>query len=250
MGINYNEYSPLPQLNSIVDSIWLATNFSRQIESRILPDGYIDLIFELNKETCDYSKNKIRVSGMMTKFNKVTSKKNSQTIGIRFKAGQFSALINIPISELKNQTISASDILPQLDYSIIEKLVQCKNNTTKINIINNFITERVKWSNTNKSKIELSVCKSIETNFQDIDLAKIAQEHFISLRQLERRFKAIVGVTMKEYHAITRFNKTMEHITTNPDTSLLNIAFDMGYFDHSHLTKEINKMSGLNPSEI
>lgn len=248
--MEYKEYIPYNNLNSIVDTIWLATNFNQEIESRIIPDGHIDVIFELDKETYNYSKNKIRVSGMMTTYKKVTSKKNSKTIGVRFKAGQFNTISNIPVSELKNETLSASDIFPHFNYSILDKLIECKNQFGKIMLVNDFITNIIQWNKVNKNKLEFSVCKSIETNFQDIDLAKIAKEHSISLRQLERRFKAIVGVTMKEYHAITRFNKTMKHISTNPDTSLLHVAFDMGYFDHSHLTKEIHKMSGLNPSEI
>ena len=81
-------------------------------------------------------------------------------------------------------------------------------------------------------------------------MGKIAKNHYISLRQLERRFKTIVGVTMKEYHSIIRFNKAKDNIMENPNLSLLNIAFDNGYFDHSHLAKEVNKMSGLNPSEL
>lgn len=248
--MSYTEYIPSIKLNSIVDTIWIATNSNQEIESRIIPDGYVDLIFELDKETYDYSKNKIRVSGMMTTYKKVISKKNSQTIGVRFKVGQFKTISNSPVSKLKNQTLSASDIFPKLDYSILENLVHCKSNIEKLVIINDFIANQVDWSRENRSKIELSVSKSICANFQNIDLAKIAKEHFISLRQLERRFKAIVGVTMKEYHSIIRFKKTIDCISANPSISLLNIAFDNGYFDHSHLTKEIYKMSGLNPSEF
>ncbi len=248
--MEYKEYIPSIKLNSIVDTIWLATNFNQEIESRIIPDGHIDVIFELDKETYNYSKNEIRVSGMMTTYKKVTSKKNSQTIGVRFKAGQFNTISNIPVSELKNETLSASDIFPHISYSILDKLVECENQFEKIALVNDFITNIIQWNKVNKNKLELSVCKSIETNFQDIDLAKIAKEHFISLRQLERRFKAIVGVTMKEYHAITRFKNTIDCMATNPKTSLLHVAFDNGYFDHSHLTKEVYKMTGLNPSEI
>ncbi|MRI01675.1 helix-turn-helix domain-containing protein [Kriegella sp. EG-1] len=237
-------------MNSIVDTIWLATNFNQEIESRIIPDGHIDVIFELDKETYNYSKNEIRVSGMMTTYKKVTSKKNSQTIGVRFKAGQFNTISNIPVSELKNETLSASDIFPHISYSILDKLVECENQFQKIALVNDFITNIIQRNKVNKNRLELSVCKSIETNFQDIDLAKIAKEHYISLRQLERRFKAIVGVTMKEYHAITRFKNAIDCMATNPNTSLLHVAFDNGYFDHSHLTKEVYKMTGLNPSEI
>lgn len=55
---------------------------------------------------------------------------------------------------------------------------------------------------------------------------------------------------MKEYHSIIRLNETLKSISNSPEKSLLHTAFDHGYFDHAHLTKEIKKMTGMNPSQI
>ncbi|SIT11902.1 transcriptional regulator, AraC family [Zobellia uliginosa] len=246
----YEEYIPSKNLNSIVDSIWIATNNGQEIESRILPDGYVDIIFELGEQMQLNSGNEIRVSGMMTKFKKVVSKKNSETLGVRFKTGQFNSISNIPLSEIKNTAIKASNLSPKLNNSFLEELIEKKCHFEKVQLINSFLTSEINWTAIVENKLEYSVCESIRTNYRELDLSLIAKNHCISLRQLERRFKTIVGVTMKEYHSIIRFNNTMNYISTNSDTSLLNIAFDHGYFDHSHLTKEFNKMSGLNPSKF
>lgn len=246
--MNYKEYIPTDELKPFLDTFWISTNFDQAIESRILPDGCVDIIFDLDQETPTDPENMIRVSGMMTKYKKIVSKKNSETLGIRFKAGHFNAISNIPLSKIKNKAINASEIFPKLNYSILEELVGKNNPFEKIQLINNFLITEINWSNTNLNSLELSVCESIRSSFKEINLAKIAQDHFISLRQLERRFKTVVGVTMKEYHSIIRFNKTIKSISKDPNSSLLSIAFDNGYFDHSHLTKEINRMSGLNPS--
>ncbi|RKR07869.1 AraC-like DNA-binding protein [Maribacter vaceletii] len=248
--MSYKEYIPSKNLNSIVDSIWIATNNGNKIESRILPDGYVDIIFDLDKQMHLNSGNEIRVSGMMTKFKKVVSRENSETLGVRFKTGQFNAISSIPLSEIKNTTINASNLFPQLNKSLLNELIEKNNHLEKVQLINSFLTTEINWSNLDEKKLEHSVCKSIQSNYRELDLSKIAKNHYISLRQLERRFKTIVGVTMKEYHSIIRFNKAKKNILENPKLSLLNIAFDNGYFDHSHLAKEINKMSGLNPSQL
>ncbi|WP_299431213.1 helix-turn-helix domain-containing protein [uncultured Maribacter sp.] len=247
---NYKEYIPSRKLNSIVDSIWVATNTTNKMESSILPDGYIDIVFDLDKQMRFNSGNEIRVSGMMTQLKKVISKENSETLGIRFKTGLFNTISNIPLSEIKNTTINASNLFPKLNNSFLEKLIEKKNHLEKIQLINSFLITEINWSDTDLNKLEHSVCESICANYRDLDLNKIAKDYCISLRQLERRFKTIVGVTMKEYHSIIRFNKTKEYIKKNPNLSLLKIAFDNGYFDHSHLTKEVNKMSGINPSQL
>ena len=237
-------------MNSIVDSIWIATNNGNEIESRILPDGYVDIIFDLNKQMQSNSGNEIRISGMMTKFKKVVSKENSETLGIRFKTGLFNVISSISLSEIKDTTINASNLFPKLNNSFLEKLIERKNHLEKVQLINSFLTTEINWSDVDINKLEHSVCVSIRENYRELNLNKIAKNHCISLRQLERRFKTIVGITMKEYHSIIRFNKAKDYIIENPNLSLLSIAFDNGYFDHSHLTKEITKMSGLNPSEL
>jgi AraC-like DNA-binding protein len=248
--LSYKEYIPSKNLNSIVDSIWIATNNGNEMESRILPDGFVDIIFDLKKQMHLNSENEIRVSGMMTKFKKIVSRENSETLGIRFKTGLFNTISSIPLSEIKNTTINASNLFPKLNNSLLDELIEKKNHLEKVQLINSFLTAEINWSNLDENKLEHSVCKSIQSNYKDLDLSKIAKNHYISLRQLERRFKTIVGVTMKEYHSLIRFNKTIEYIKENPNLSLLKTAFDNGYFDHSHLAKEINKMSGVNPSEL
>ncbi|TXE13821.1 helix-turn-helix domain-containing protein [Seonamhaeicola algicola] len=246
----YKEYIPSENLNSIVDTIWIATNYGKEIESRILPDGYVDIVFDLDKQKHLNSGNEIRISGMMTKFKKVISRKNSETLGIRFKTGQFNAISNIPLSKIKNTTINASDLFFKLNNSFLDELVEKKHHWEKVQIINKFLLAEINWSDLTPNKLEHSVCQSIQLNYRELDLNKIAKNHYISLRQLERRFKATIGVTMKEYHSIIRFNKVKDCIAKNPNLSLLNTAFDNGYFDHAHLSKEIKKMSGVNPSEL
>ncbi len=244
----YQEYIPSPKLGHYIDKYWVSKNDNDLTESKILPDGYIDIVFDINEESNNYSDDSIRISGMMTKFRNVISKQNSETFGIRFKAGQFNAISCFPISEIKNKAINASEILPNFNCALLEELIDKKSQSDKIQVIERFLINQLSWSNTNN--LIASVCASINTSFQTINMVHIAKQHHISLRQLERRFKVAVGVTMKEYHSIVRFCKTIESISQNPKKSLLLTAFDNGYFDHAHLTKDIYKMAGINPSQI
>ncbi|WP_445665839.1 helix-turn-helix domain-containing protein [Fodinibius sp. AD559] len=72
----------------------------------------------------------------------------------------------------------------------------------------------------------------------------------ISKRQFERRFRSAIGVSMKSYARIVRFLHIKSLIKEKPQESLLNIAFDNGYYDHAHLTRDFKKMAGSMPSEM
>lgn len=244
-----NIYKPSNNLQPVIDTYWTVKSKENTF-SRILPDGFVDIIFECDKETLFPIKKSIRISGMMTSYRNVMSTKNTITYGIRIKAGLFNSFTNFPLSDIKNTTINASEVIPSFTKKILEQKNVFQTDCSVINSLESILTSELNANRANSNQLIPTVCKAIKNQYQNIDLLLIAKEHHISLRQLERRFKHHVGVTMKEYHSIVRFNNTMESIMKNPTKSLLNTAFDNGYFDHSHLTKEINKMSGKNPSEF
>jgi AraC-like DNA-binding protein len=48
-----------------------------------------------------------------------------------------------------------------------------------------------------------------------------------------------------------RYQSTFQKIRHNPaNKSLLEIAFESGYYDHSHLTNEIKKYTGVAPTQL
>ncbi|MCG8331090.1 MAG: helix-turn-helix domain-containing protein [Chitinophagales bacterium] len=247
--IHYQEYIPSNSLLPYIDSYWVAKNNDDTIESRILPDGFIDIIFDING-TSKHSDDGIKVSGMMTKYRDVMSDQNAENFGIRFKAGQFSLLSNFPFSEIKNNTINISKLLPAFNPLLLEELIDRNDPSSRIKLIESVLINQLSAVDVDQNSLITSVCAAIKKHYKAIDLVQIANQHFVSLRQLERRFKVAVGVTMKEYHSIIRFKKTLECISKKTEKSLLHIAFDNGYFDHAHLTKDILKMAGVNPSQI
>ncbi|MEM1137795.1 MAG: helix-turn-helix domain-containing protein [Bacteroidota bacterium] len=101
-----------------------------------------------------------------------------------------------------------------------------------------------------QDKLITSVTDFILHTQEIVSINNLAKEHGISLRQLERRFKAKVGLTLKEFQCVTRFTRTMNSMRNKPAQSILAVAFENGYYDHSHLTNEFKKMSGSNPSSF
>jgi transcriptional regulator GlxA family with amidase domain len=68
---------------------------------------------------------------------------------------------------------------------------------------------------------------------------------------LERNFKKLIGLSPKEYSSIIRFQHALSLIKdSKQDLSLLDIAFECGYYDHSHLSLEIKRNTGLLPSSL
>ncbi len=248
--MTYQEFKPSKKLEKVVDAYWTFSNSEKVENEKILPDGSMDIIFNFGNSTNSISKNSIGISGMMTKFSDKSFDENTNLFGIRLKSGMVSQLTNFPLFEVKNKTAEANLIILAFNLEILEKLEGLKSIEKKTLLVENEIYSILNTKKTSSDSLIFSVIEFIRYSSEPISIKKIAENHFISLRQLERKFKHQVGVTVKEYDRIVRFKKAKKNIETQPNESLLHIAFNNGYFDHSHLTNEFKRFSGQIPSDF
>jgi AraC-like DNA-binding protein len=95
------------------------------------------------------------------------------------------------------------------------------------------------------------VIEDIQQYHGGLPVEMIAKRHFITERQLERKFNQYLGVGPREFSSFVRYQFAVENIKKNTrGKSLHDIARECGYYDHAHLTHQVKKYSGLLPSEL
>ena len=238
----YREIKPIHRLKDFVGSFWTYSGPGKAERYKVLPDGCIDLIFNLSDHTTT-------VSGIMTRFaERKLDKGTIDLIGIRFKTGRFKSLTTVPQREFKDLKVEADQMVPKLPIDIHDRLAEQVSNKAKIAVLQSAIHELVVDAKQYKDMLILSIVDKIRREGNTDRISSLAKSHGISLRQLERRFKASTGLTVKEFASIVRFNNARSLIRGCPEKSLLEIAFDLGFYDHAHLNNEFNRLSGENPS--
>lgn len=85
---------------------------------------------------------------------------------------------------------------------------------------------------------------------QNYRVSLVAEELGINIRQLQREFGRWVGVSPKQFQRITRLRKILDHAHKNGSQTWTQIAAKSGYFDQSHLNKEISDVFEVKPTEI
>jgi len=80
-------------------------------------------------------------------------------------------------------------------------------------------------------------------------IADIASALNISTRQLHRGFLKHVGVSPKDYCAIIRFHRSLR-LLERSNISIADVAFESGYADQSHMTREYARFGGFSPNQI
>src|SRR6185436_1405716 len=68
----------------------------------------------------------------------------------------------------------------------------------------------------------------------------------VSLRQLERRFLADVGLTPKTFARIVRLQAALGRITAGEP--LADVAHRCGYYDQPHMTRDFSRLAEISPA--
>ena len=82
------------------------------------------------------------------------------------------------------------------------------------------------------------------------DIHDISEKVNISQRQLERKFKELIGVSPKQYARLIRINKAIGMLRKNPSLTLTDIAYYFGYFDQAHFNKDFKHITNQTPSSF
>ncbi|WP_025763378.1 helix-turn-helix transcriptional regulator [Dyadobacter tibetensis] len=245
--MNYKEINPSHLLQNRIHSYWeLKGNPSSNHWERIFPDGCPGLVINLGDECITdqgaviMEHGKTYVVGAMTTFKESYINENTHLVGICLKPAAFVSFFSYAsLSEIKNNTILFDKKL-SLDKDRFLK-------SNYIDYLNQFFIDRKSDKTMRLSRI----VDAIQASKGLLTIDKLSSQNGISIRQLERLFKDSIGLTPKEYSNVIRLQNALGLIKTQRKyKALLDIAFDCGYYDHSHFTNAIKLHTGYLPSEL
>jgi AraC-like DNA-binding protein len=245
----YREYKPGAQLAKYIDAYWTGTTAidDKPAVQRIMPDTCADIIINLGSmlEANNGGKTYILpgqcyLVGTMTRFCDTLYAPEARLIGIRFKPFALHAMLGISLSGIANKTVE----LGRGDFAF-KKFIASKKITSLPGAFDAFFAEKIN----NSQQVFMDVLETINQTKGTITVAALSKKHFITERQLERMCEIKAGVTLKELCKQTRFRHAVKMLQQKQNnTSLNDVAFETGFYDHSHLTKEIKKYTGYTPS--
>lgn len=149
-------------------------------------------------------------------------------------------------SEFADKRLLLSDIDKELFNSLHQALVMSKN---VIELVNN--CDKILYRRMEKQVVSdalLLAATVISDSHGQIQVKEAARQSGYSERQLNRLFLAQIGINIKNYARLTRFNYVLKHIQKS---SCLFAALSQraGYFDQAHFDKDFKAISGVTPKK-
>lgn len=93
-----------------------------------------------------------------------------------------------------------------------------------------------------------SAAALISNSHGQIKMKEVALQSCYSERQLNRLFLTQVGMSMKNFARLTRFNYVLKHIQTSL-CFFAALSQQAGYFDQAHFDKDFKAISGVSPQK-
>jgi methylphosphotriester-DNA--protein-cysteine methyltransferase len=256
--MEYQIYEPKASLSNSVKCYWSledSANKTQNKKDRVFPDGCIELLFHYGDFFKKYDEDgfaiiqpRCFVYGQITKYIDLEPTGKIGIFSVRFLPNGLQHFINISVAELTDSIISLENLWSNKGKILEKEMISAANNQERIQIIEQFLETQQKPTTEKDILIEKCVATIMTAN-GIIPIEKLIDEFHISKRQLERSFMSNVGVSLKFFSRIIRFNYALQLIDNKDFSSFTNVALDGGFYDQAHFIKDFKEITGLNPKQ-
>lgn len=237
-NIEYKEYN-VKELEDYCMCIWTMKSkkiLNKTISNNILPDACIDIVI-------DFVSNTISFAGFSKETKDFKLDKKIDYMGVRLKPSIFYLLFNVAADKVMDNEIAFSAIEKEDN---IDRILELENTNERIEYLKMYLFKKAKVQ---KEMPFMEIVEKLYDNPKEQSVTDIAKKLGYHERNLYRVFKANFGVSPKVLLNIIRLHLCLTLILEKK-MSLIDIAFFCGFYDQSHLIKEIKKYTSISPLKI
>ena len=243
---------PSPLLAPYVKNYWLlkAVSDSASLQ-RTVPTGMMSLIFHRGNRLFSVYENELHprafLNGHESTFADLRYTGQINMISVVFRPAGVRAFFNLPIIKTNNLRLTAGDMEDKELSQLENSLTSTEDEQLCVLLIEQFLLKRLtRLAEHNLNRIEAAIRL---INSGQTDVSVLADASCLSRKQFNRIFSEYVGSNPKEFSRTVRFQRALHILETGSQISMTALAYECGYFDHSHMIKEFKALSGYTPTE-
>ena len=168
------------------------------------------------------------------------------TFAIAFKPWGVRSLTRFPLQETTNQHIDLHHIFGNRLSGIEERLCACHSPYERRGVVEAFLSSELMEHR--EDCLVIDAVEQIARAKGSIHVQKMADHYGLSRKQFVRRFQETTGLPPKLFSRITRFQHTLSLL--NGPVRHIEVAYESGYFDQAHYTKEFRELTGISPGKF
>lgn len=165
---------------------------------------------------------------------------------IFLSAAGLAAVCNAPLTEIANRVVPLSEY--RSCDTLGARLVEARSAEEQFDLADQTL---MRWFADCRSFDRTVLWAMEQFSFAEpTSVAAVAQEIGWSRKHLTHRFTTLTGHSPQTYRRLARFKRFTTHLAARPEDSLAELAAETGFYDQSHLSREVQALSAMTPGEL
>lgn len=187
------------------------------------------------------------ITGLRKSSRLVYYSKDTGNLLVVLKEGGITAFSGVPANELFGLSIPTDNLLhPAQLRGILQRLEEATDNRQRIDSIEAFLLQQL--TGIKPDPLIGHAVQFIKQHNGILRIKDLAASLHISQDPLEKRFRAAIGSTPKQYASIIRLRSLIQKFPSY--SSLTDASYEAGYFDQSHFIKDFRLFTGQTPKDF
>ena len=245
----YREHAPSAALADVVQCYWTSRSagpLAAAHTSRVLPDGCMDVIFDLGERERSGDAPRSYVVGAMRTPLEVRMTGAVDILGVRFRPGGAAAFVRAPAAELTDRSVALREFWRRT--AELEERLHETPPEARIRIVEDALLGRLADADAAPDPRIAHVSRQIERSGGSVPVKALHEAVGLTRRHLERIYLERVGLTPKNACRVARVQAALERIRANPGTSLSRLALECGWYDQPHMNRDFREIAGASPT--
>ncbi len=249
--MQHQEFEPAEELRDTIKCFWYNRRDCGEHESsfEVLPDGYAEIIFHFGS-ACNISCHGTLqplpspfVMGLLNQPVLLSTKNRFEIIGIRCFPWTLFDLLGLPSG--KDGVRIIAHPVTELQTTL-HKLIAAGKIAEALAVVEQYFLNARSQIAMNSTLFKAGVAMRGANGTMPV--SQVAAAAHATVRTLERKFKQSSGYTVKDVSGLMRFEQVRNRLWLCPDSSIAELAHELGYTDQSHLSREFKRYSGTTPA--
>jgi AraC-like DNA-binding protein len=259
MDLRYEEWLPgAAGLAGIVTAYWRVCGDGRSVPaSAVLPDGHVELVFNLGDPVglagpaFSGLQPDRAVVGTLSKAVRLNYRGVVETLGIRFHPARGAGFLGKTATELAERILPLSEVCAKLDRALAQLLKDHRRVETDAcrNALDHVLLDQVRHCLSVDDAVIAAIDRLTGSDVMPL-VNELASASHISARQLQRRFRASVGMTPKRFVRVLRFARVWQLASMSPRSTWAGLAAEHGFADQAHLVREFRAFGAEPPTHV
>lgn len=257
-NLYYQKHALDKGLEKYVKYAWvMKSEESKSKADLLIPDGYPEIIFvqkgAYHKKFLPPNPKTIVVKnsciiGIQTQTVLASRMNQCQLLGVKLKPPGAYLLFGDRLKSLLDANVPLDRFGMEWLCDLEHRLSTCKTEIDKIKLLSETLLYQIEQSaNKANSQLATSFLETILNTKGQIGIEALAQQHCLSVRHFQRKFKIFFGLSPKKFLNIIRFKHLYK--SSILQQKIPSNFLDYGYYDQMHFIKDFRKHLGVNPSK-